>query len=301
MSERDWIERYLRPLAKSLGSAGLHDDVAQLSLTSSTLVNMDTLVEGVHFLPTDPMNTVGQKLVRVNLSDIYAKGASPSEALLSIAWPEGKTEAAFSEFINGLASDLSEFEIDLIGGDFVATPGPLVVTLTLTGECLAEKPVRRRGKIESGDRVWLSGEIGWGGIGLLAAQEGRQDEIAQAYRVPKVSSLEQAKAVSLYAKASIDISDGLLIDALALAKVNNVALTLGLDDVPFAVPPKEVGLAIEQASAGDDYQILCLTSPNQDLSSAGFYHIGQVVSGDGLNLKWRDQTVPLPLKLGFSH
>ena len=86
MQESDWIQRYIVPLVTASGADALRDDVALLSTPSAMIATMDTLVEGVHFLASDPLGTVGQKLVRVNVSDVYAKGALPHEALLSIAW-----------------------------------------------------------------------------------------------------------------------------------------------------------------------------------------------------------------------
>ena len=82
MGEVDWISRYIAPLVTQPGAAKLQDDVALLDTKGVVIATMDTLVEGVHFLPDDPLETVGQKLVRVNVSDIHAIGLIRDEKLM---------------------------------------------------------------------------------------------------------------------------------------------------------------------------------------------------------------------------
>ncbi|MGB1069508.1 MAG: AIR synthase related protein, partial [Henriciella sp.] len=101
MQEAEWIDRYIKPLVTSKGAFELTDDVAVLTPYETTIVTMDTLVEAVHFLAADPLDTVGRKLLRVNISDIYAKGAAPGEALLSIAWPRHRDEVEFAALMAG--------------------------------------------------------------------------------------------------------------------------------------------------------------------------------------------------------
>ena len=159
MTESGWIRKYIAPLVSAPGADGLRDDVAVLSARGPTIATMDTLVEGVHFLSSDPCATIAQKLIRVNASDILAKGAEPAEALLSIAWPMGRPESEFSELVTGMASDIEDFGIALIGGDLVGTDGPLTLTLTLTGVCISKGPVRRSTD-QPGQEPWVNGEIG---------------------------------------------------------------------------------------------------------------------------------------------
>ena len=219
MTEIDWIETYIAPLVHAPGAEGLRDDVALLSSSGSTIATMDTLVEGVHFLGTDPLDTVGLKLIRVNVSDVVAKGALPSEALLSIAWPKGRGEEDFKSLMAGLQRDLETFEIALIGGDLVATDGTLTLTIAMTGACIENCLVRRSGG-KPGQALWISGEIGWGGIGLEAAESGRDANAANRYRIPQILGLEVAEIVAKYAAASMDVSDGLFLDASRLAEAS---------------------------------------------------------------------------------
>lgn len=301
MSERAWIEKYIRPLVKADGAQGLRDDVAMLSAGDAQIVTMDTLVEGVHFLSADPLDTVGQKLLRVNVSDVYAKGAFPREALLSVAWPKERPEKAFAKLMAGIASDLAEFQVDLIGGDFVSTDGPLVLSLTLTGACIGERPISRVGDVDVGDCVWVSGQIGFGVLGLEAARANSDPALAQRYRVPELIERHAVELVSRKAAASMDVSDGLLQDANTLADAVGMGITLNLDDVPLAVKPSSRDAVMKQVTGGDDYQILMIAKPDVDISGADFTKIGRVVSKPGLQLEYKGERVNLPETLGFEH
>lgn len=298
MHETVWIERYVTPLVTALGADGLRDDVALLSASGPMIVTMDTIVEGVHFLPDDPLDTVGQKLVRVNASDILAKGADPAEAMLSIAWPHQKLESEFAALISGLASDLEEFDIALIGGDLVSTEGPVTLTMTLTGRCINAGPVRRSSG-RAGDTLWVNGEIGWGGLGLHAAQKGGSEKFAQRFRVPRISSLFVAQTVADLASASIDVSDGLLIDASRLAAASGCGLEIDLGAVPLANPTLNTAEILTQCTAGDDYRILL--SAAMDATVPGFTPIGKLTAEPGMRLIHSGRVVNAPSILGFEH
>ena len=298
MHERQWIKTYITPLVDAPGAHALQDDVALLSTRGPTIVTMDTLVERVHFLPTDPIDTVGQKLIRVNVSDIYAKGAAPSEALLSVAWPQNKTEAQFATFMEGLGRDLRAFGVSLIGGDLVGTDGPLTLTMTLTGTCIAAQPVRRSGG-QVGQAVFVDGEIGWGGLGLAAAQSGDAPQIADLYQVPHIGNLESARTVAQVARASMDVSDGLLIDASRLAAASNCGVKLELERVPLANPTEKIDEIIAQCTSGDDYRILIAADPKSEVP--GFTRIGNLTESKGLKLSYHESDVNNPSTLGFEH
>lgn len=298
MQERAWINQYIRPLVSASGAAALRDDVALLSPSSKTIITMDTLVAGVHFLDTDPLDTVGQKLVRVNVSDIHAKGACPKEALLSIAWPGALSQNDFAALMTGIGADLAQFGVALIGGDFVRTPGPLTLTLTVTGQCLNTHPVRRGGG-HVGDGVFVDGEIGWGALGLSAAQRGQNDAVAQRYRVPQISRIEAAQLVAEFGHAAMDISDGLLRDGLSLAQASGCGISLALDQVPLAKGPAALDDILKLSSAGDDYRIL-MTAPTH-FASASFSRIGTLIDAPGLHLTYQGRAIPCPDSLGFEH
>ncbi|MEL6859037.1 MAG: thiamine-phosphate kinase [Pseudomonadota bacterium] len=298
MQETDWIQRYIAPLVTAAGADCLRDDVALLSTGAPTIVTMDTLVEGIHFLATDPNDTVGQKLIRVNVSDIFAKGAVPQDALLSIAWPKGRSETRFASVLQGLARDLEAFQIALIGGDLVATDGPLTLTLTLTGQCLNAAPVRRSGG-RPGQRLLISGEIGWGGLGLQAARSGKTSPAAQRYRVPEIATESAARTVARVAAASMDVSDGLLIDVKRLAEASGCGAALALEQVPLAQPTDHAEGLLNQCTSGDDYCVLIAVEGEQIVP--GFVEIGTLTQIPGLQLTLRGQRVNPPSTLGFEH
>ncbi len=309
MSEFEWIRKYFAPLATSEGAVGLKDDVAALSEPEGPLaITVDTLVEGVHFLASDPIDTVARKLVRVNVSDLLSKGARPSEALLSIAWPSGRGEAELARFATALGDELSQQEASLVGGDTVITHGPLVLTLTLTGVCEGDGPVRRS-DASPGDDVWITGDIGAGGLGLSAATSGQEGRWLDRYRVPKIAPLAAADMIAEFAGASMDVSDGLLADAAKLCRASAVQLHIDLDRVPFAEQPGEVERALVLSSAGDDYQILFTADPAIRAELTAFAAdegleltaIGHVSEGAGLTASYQSNAVNLPETLGFEH
>lgn len=298
MQESTWIRRYIVPLVRASGADQLRDDVAILSADPKTIVTMDTLVEDVHFLSADPLDTIGQKTVRVNVSDILAKGAEPREALLSIAWPAGRPEKDFALMMRGLADDLAAFGVSLIGGDLVETRGPLTLTLTLTGSCLGHGPVRRSGG-RPGQVLMVNGEIGWGGLGLNAARVGGDDATALRFRVPRISSVGAAQAVADGAAASMDVSDGLLIDVSRLAEASGCGAILDIERVPLAAPTDRLRDIFAQCAAGDDYRILI--AAEKDLSISGFFEIGQLTESPGMQIRHHGKIVNPPSMLGFEH
>lgn len=298
MNETNWIQTYIAPLVHAPGAFGLRDDVALFSTAGATIATMDTLVEGVHFLSADPLDTVGQKLIRVNVSDILAKGALPTEALLSIAWPKAWNEEEFKSLIAGLKRDLEHFEVALIGGDLVTTEGPMTLTLTLMGACIGELPVRRSGG-KPGQTLWISGEIGWGGIGLEAAKTGGDAIEAHRYRVPQIASLDIANLVADSAAASLDVSDGLFLDAVRLAEASQCGVRLDLETIPLATSTSILDEVFAQCSAGDDYQILLAAAVGTEVPR--FTKIGELTESPGLSLYLRGGRVNAPSTLGFEH
>ncbi|MEM1088308.1 MAG: thiamine-phosphate kinase, partial [Pseudomonadota bacterium] len=298
----DWIHKYIRPLTVNVrGADDLRDDVALLQASPGTIVTMDTLVEGQHFLRGDPLNTVGQKLVRVNVSDIHAKGAVPKEALLSIAWPKGRGETEFADLMAGIKLDLKAFGIDLLGGDTVLTHGPLVLTLSLTGACLRDGPVRRAAQAPDGATLWLSGPIGGGSLGLRAAREGGAESDIRRYRCPPTTKRMHAEVVAEAGLAAIDVSDGLLLDALTLAEINGRGVHINLERVWLYRATSELPLLMEQVTGGDDYQILMIAKDGVKVDPEAFLQIGYVKAESGLSLSFNGVPVDPPNNLGFDH
>src|SRR5262245_8023991 len=135
LGEFERIRRFFAPLAGP-GGLGLLDDAAIVDCRAGQrlVFTADAIVAGVHYLPDDPPDLVARKLLRVNLSDLAAMGARPLHYLLTTALPATLGSEWVGEFARGLAEDQRQFEIDLLGGDSVATLGPAVLSLTAIGE-----------------------------------------------------------------------------------------------------------------------------------------------------------------------
>ncbi|MEL7129947.1 MAG: thiamine-phosphate kinase [Pseudomonadota bacterium] len=306
MPEFDWISRYFAPLATPRGAAGLTDDVAGLSQRAS-VVTVDALVEGVHFLPDDPIDTVARKLVRVNVSDLIAKGARPDEAVLTLGWPKARGEAEIASFAAALGDELALWGASLVGGDTVSHGGVLFASLTLTGRLPEAGRIVRRSGGRSGDLLWISGTIGRGGQGLADALAGLVSAARTDYRIPPLPPLELADLIQAVAGASMDVSDGLIGDLEKLALASGCRAHLRLDDVPLAsgIDQENIDQCLTACTAGDDYQCLFATPPEQTQAIKAFipacWPIGSLLEGAGLELTFRGKPVNLPDRRGFAH
>ncbi|KCZ60453.1 MULTISPECIES: thiamine-phosphate kinase [Hyphomonas] len=310
MSERDWISRYFAPLATAPGAAGLRDDVAELSGGDGRLIaTTDALVEGVHFLPDDPIDTIARKLVRTNVSDVLSKGALPEDVLLTLGWPNSRPESEIAAFASALGDDLETFGARLVGGDTVRSRAGLFLSLTLTGRCLCEHPVRRSGAAHDQD-IWVTGEMGAACLGFEALQRGECDSPHVAvYRVPRLQPVSAAHLIANHASAAMDVSDGLLGDASALGEASGVGMKLALEEIRFAGKATDIDTMLRLATWGDDYQILFTSEKTRretilaDADDAGVSvaRIGETSQKTGLSITWRGEAVNLPETLGFEH
>lgn len=288
------IARWFAPLADTPEARGLVDDAALLS--GAFVVTVDTIIEGVHFLPTDPIDSIARKALRVNLSDLAAKGAVPVHYLVALSWPATRPAREIEAFAAGLAADQAAFGATLLGGDTTATPGPLTITITAFGRPLTLR-TPSRADARPGDDVWVTGPIGRGRLGLDVAR-GRAPahlptDAAAAllahYRTPTPRT-DLAALIAAHAHASMDISDGLLADAPKIAAASGVEVEIDLDRMPtpeeaadwFA--PGEVDRLL-LAIGGDDYEILFTAPPAARPALEGrAVRIGEVRAGQGLRV-----------------
>ena len=294
MDEFDLIKSYFAPLATSAGADALRDDVAEIA--PGLIATKDAIVEGIHFLPGDPIGTVAQKLVRVNVSDIVAKGGRPDAALLALVWPKGRDKAEIAEFARVLGNDLAKWGAHLVGGDTTSTDGPLTLTLTLMGRVGERGPVRRSGA-QVGDDVWVTGTIGDGLLGLMAAQ-GRFGKLSaeasnllvSRYRVPEPPKLAFADLVAKVATGSVDVSDGLVADAGHVAEASGVRIVIRACNVPLSAVAESyvtngrvtLGALL---TGGDDYQTLFTAPPSARVEiAARASRIGVVEAGSGVSV-----------------
>ena len=304
----------LRRIATDPAARGLMDDAAVLAFGGTSLVlTHDMIVEGVHFLSSDPPEDVAWKLVAVNLSDLAAKGARPLGVLLG--YPLSQDEDWDQAFVRGLEAALAGFETSLLGGDSVSNPAGAARSLGLTAVGQAGAAVPSRAGAQEGDGLWVSGTIGDAGAGLRVAIgeiEG-SDELVQRYRRP-VPRLEAGRTLASIATAMMDVSDGLLIDAARMADASGLGLRIDLATVPLssaciAATGDDLRARIDAAIAGDDYELL-FAAPEAEAARIGalaqelhmpLTRIGSFDKGAGLRLTNSGIEVPLPPSLGYEH
>ena len=273
--EDSLIARYFRPIVTDPGAFQLDDDAAALKAHGcDVVVTTDAIVEGVHFLPDDPPDTIARKALRVNLSDLAAKGATPAGFVLTLAL-RAADEAWLQPFATALGEDAAQFGCPLLGGDTVSTPGPLMISVTAFGRVPQGKMVHRSGA-RPGERVMVTGTIGDAALGLAVLKGGKvhaaTDADARAllagrYRVPQ-PRVALAEIVRDHASAAMDVSDGLAGDFAKLCGVSGVSAAIDLASIPLSDTARDLAsrgiVGLEALIAGgDDYEILCTMSEDR--------------------------------------
>lgn len=319
MDEFALIEKLFRPLAAE-GALDLEDDAAILTPPPGMdlVLTKDAIVEGVHFRAEDPARRIAQKLVRVNLSDLAAKGAKPLGYLLAAAFGRDIDLKWQEEFASGLKEDQEQFGWSLYGGDTVGTPGPQMFSLTAIGTVPKGQTILRAGAIP-GDDVFVTGTIGDAGLGLRfltgtsVGDQGYRQILIDRYQLPcpRVSFGQGLRGI---ANAAVDISDGLVADAGHLAKVGGVALDIQLDAVPLSDAAKAVTASesidvTELITCGDDYELLFTADParRDEIDELGKEHrvpvsrIGSVLAGDGVRILATDGSEIQIESKGYTH
>ncbi|HEY0107764.1 MAG TPA: thiamine-phosphate kinase [Rhizomicrobium sp.] len=266
LSEFDLIADVFAPLATSRAALGLTDDVALLPLRKGheLVLTTDALIAGVDFFASDLPAAIARKALRVNLSDLAAKGAEPFGYLLTLALPKNITAAWLKAFARGLAADQREFGLALLGGDMSGMPGPLTISVTALGYVPQGEAILRRGA-KAGDLVFVSGTVGDSGGGLEALrQKRRAAALIARYRIPQ-PRLGLGRKLRGLASAALDVSDGLLADLGHIADVSKVHIAVEAARVPLSPALCKAwgrgdDAVLRAATAGDDYEI-AFTAP----------------------------------------
>lgn len=306
-TEKDVVNR-LRRATLDPAARGLADDVA---LIDGLVITHDSIAEGVHFLPGDPPSSVGWKLMAVNLSDLAAKGARPAGALLSLTMSgDGDWEMAF---LDGVEAASETYGMPLIGGDTIALPATAPRVLGLTAIGRATEQVPHRSGAETGDVLWVFGTLGdsAAGLAILQADPAATGVLVDTYRRP-VPLLAAGQAVAPHAHATMDVSDGLLIDAMRMAEASRCGLTIDLDAVPLssafvAERGADLRARIFAATGGDDYALLAALPADVDPlslslpSGTTIAKVGTFLEGSALALTSGAREIPLPESLGHEH
>jgi thiamine-monophosphate kinase len=299
------IARYFRPLAKHPGALGLIDDAAVIAPPPGCdiVLTTDGVIVGVHVFPDDRPENIGRKALRMNLSDLAAKGATPVGFLLSLALPAAIDEAWLAAFAGGLGKDAERYGCPLLGGDTDRTPGPTSVSIAAFGAVPHGKMVQRS-TAKPGDHIVVTGTIGDAALGVLLR---RDESLAERWRLSEAMSahLKQryllpeprnalANAVLQNASAAMDVSDGLAGDLAKLCRASGVAAEIDVARVPLsdavrsaiAADPETLEAAL---SGGDDYEIVLTLAPDKFAAFSAAAHqagvavteIGRIATGEG--------------------
>ncbi len=304
-AEDDLIHRHFRPLATDPGAFGLADDAAILrpSPGCDIVLKTDPIISGVHFFADETPEAVAKKALRVNLSDLAAKGATPAGFLMALALPQNTSEDWLARFANALGKDAERYRCPLLGGDTDRTPGLLTVSISAFGTVPTGAMLRRSGA-RVGDFVMVSGTIGDAALGLevrrssgaepwaaLAADE--RSHLLARYQLPEPRT-GLADTLLTYATAAMDISDGLAGDLGKLCRASGVSTMIDVTCVPMSAGARSVLRAAPELmetvlTGGDDYEILFTVPANRADScraaaaAAGVAvtPIGRVAAGSG--------------------
>lgn len=320
------IARYFRPLATHPGAFGLNDDAATLTPPPGCdiVLTTDAVVGGVHFFVDDPPDLIAKKALRVNLSDLAAKGASPAGFLLSLVLPAAANSDWLEAFARGLGEDAQAFGCPLMGGDTVRTSGPLTVAIAAFGLVPTGSMVRRSGA-RPGDRVVVTGTIGDAALGLPLRRDPQtqarwrldprqREHLVGRYLLPQPRTA-LAPALRQYASAAMDVSDGLAGDLGKLCAVSGVRADIEVERVPLSEAARaavagEPALIETALGGGDDYEVVATVSSGAmaplaaaaEAAGVALTEIGTVkAQGRGANFLDRDGKALLFKQSSFSH
>lgn len=315
------IARFFGPIATDPGALGLTDDAAFIKPPPGTemVLKTDAIVSGIHFFAEDPADAVAQKALRVNLSDLAAKGAKPLGFLVSLALPKDIGDDWLSAFASGLREDAATYKCPLFGGDTVRSPGPIMVSVATFGSVPEGGMVKRAGA-KAGDHVFVTGSIGDAALGLRLRQgaswpldDKQREHLLLRYLLPRPRNA-MAQAVLDYASASMDVSDGLAGDLAKLCRVSKVAADIDVARVPLsdaaqAAVAHDASLLEPALTGGDDYEILCTVPPaNIDrfrvaamMARTAITDIGVIGEGEGAVFRSPDGRPMTFSRTSFSH
>jgi thiamine-monophosphate kinase len=243
-----------------------------------TVISTDLLLEGIHFdLSYTPLKHLGYKSVVVNLSDIYAMNATPTQIVISIGISNKFSVEALDEFYEGVYAACKKYEVDLVGGDTTTSQRGFVISVTAVGEVAPDSYVTRNGA-KPNDLICVSGDLGGAFLGLTILERekkifestGAQPDLEdQAYIVGRLLKPEARKDVIEYFAAQsimptsmMDISDGLSSELLHICKQSNAGCVLYEDKLPLNEDSKAFAYKLEldptacALSGGEDYELL---------------------------------------------
>jgi len=306
LSEDALIATYFASFAGA-GALNLGDDAALMKPPSGEelVLTKDMLVAGVHFFADDSPDAIARKALRVNLSDLAAKAATPRGFLLGLGLPADWQDAWMKAFAEGLKDEAMRFGIELLGGDTVHVPGPLTLSITAIGSVPDGCMVPRAGA-QDGDLIFVSGTIGDAALGLRLRQaeaadapwigkldDKQQDHLATRYLLPE-PRLALRDALREHARCAMDISDGLAGDLAKMLRLADLKAEVEVEKIPLSSAARSAFAAADVLQTilcgGDDYEILCTVAPDRaaafqaaaETAGVGVHQIGICQAGGGL-------------------
>ncbi|TDI58780.1 MAG: thiamine-phosphate kinase [Alphaproteobacteria bacterium] len=312
------IAKYFAPLTGGVGETfSLTDDAAILDVPpgQQLVMTKDMLVAGVHFFADDAPDLIARKLLRVNVSDLAAMGATPLGYLLGFGPTLGRDVAWIERFASGLALDQQEFGMSLLGGDSIVVPHDMTFSITAFGLVPQGKSLTRSGT-KAGDTIYVTGTIGDGAVGLAAVQNkiaDRDGYLAGRYYLPqpRVSVGERLHGV---ARAALDVSDGLVADLHHMAVASGVLIRVDANDIPLSGAVrrllKDQKISLETiVTGGDDYELVFAAPPGTEQfiaqiakeTGVAINRIGYCAAGEGVEFAGPDGQLMDFAQTGYNH
>lgn len=301
---------------------GIGDDCAVFRVSGGNVVLLttDMLIEDIHFRrDLIPPLLLGRKSLAVSLSDIAAMGGTPGEALVSIGIPRGTDVEFLSDIYDGLREIAAEYDVNLLGGDTVTSPGKLVINVALTGEAAEDEILFRRGA-RPGDVIFTTGVTGLSAAGFDLTRNYREFESGAPLVNAHHDPIPHVRAGNIIASSGaanslIDVSDGLLGDLGHICEESEVGAVIQMEKLPVAAELRDYcrkfDLKVDDfiLYGGEDY-VLLGTAPEinartleEALREQGceFFAIGEMIDGDGIRLEHPDGEVTIPDMRGHNH
>ncbi len=307
---------------------GVGDDAAVLDhFGKQVVVTTDMLVEGIHFdLMYTPLKHLGYKSVVVNISDIYAMNATPTQVTLSIAFSNRFSLEAMDEFYDGVYAACERYGVDLVGGDTTSSQKGFVISVTAIGEITPDKFVKRS-TAKKGDLLCVSGFLGGAFLGLtilerekkVFAETGAQPDLeGQSYIVGRLLKPEARKDIieffaekDIMPTSMIDVSDGLSSETMHICKQSNLGCVIYEDKIPIHEEARQFAYTLEldptacALSGGEDYELLFTLSQtdydkitlNEQISVIGY----MTETEDGMHIITRGGNKHKLVAQGWNH